>query len=207
MKIDFSPIREGKQKYLEFAAQFSVDDLRAATNHSVNTLLEFLDGLTDAEVTFDPVDAHANDPYAAAGEEHIGWSLAHLVAHVTASSEEGAAYSSILARGIPYSTDLRLRYETPWRDITTHTQCVQRLEESRRMRLASLQTWPNKPFLDVLRELSPRFTERFGMMNAPASFLFGLSHEVGHYDQFREVRQQVLEARQQAGRGAAAGGA
>src|SRR5690606_23614590 len=123
------------------------------------------------------------------------WSIAHLVAHVTASSEEGAAFSSLLARGIPVRE--RPRYETPWREITTKAHCIQRLEESRRMRLAYLASWPDKPFLNVYQqELSERFLAKFGEKNAPAAFLFGLMHEVGHYDQFTEVKRQALEAKQ-----------
>ena len=75
-----------------------------------------------------------------------------MIAHVTASSEEGAAFSSLTARGIPASE--RPRYETPWRDITTVEQVIQRLEESRRMRHAYLDTWPDNPHLDVYREIS-----------------------------------------------------
>jgi hypothetical protein len=193
--LDFSPVKDKQMTLYDFAARFSVADLRAVTHESVDTLLGFLENLTDADVIFDPVDPQANDPYAVTGEENIGWSLAHLVAHVTASSEEGAAYSAILARGIPYPAEPRLRYETPWRDITSHAACVQRLEESRRMRLACLDMWPDQPHLDVMRGLSPRYLERFGQMNAPAAFLFGLWHEVGHYDRFREVRRQALAAR------------
>jgi hypothetical protein len=193
MTLDFTPVLTGTTTFDTFAEGATSADLRAATQVSIDTLLAFLDGLTDADVIFDPFDEHADDPYATPGEEKIGWSLAHLVAHVTASSEEGAAFSSLLARGIPASE--RPRYETPWRDITTHAHCVQRVEESRRMRLAYLGTWPDQPHLDVFRPLSERFVERFGRMNAPAAFLFGLAHEVGHYDQFREVRRQALAAR------------
>jgi hypothetical protein len=195
--IDFTPVLEREIQVIDFAKDFTRDDLRDLTNESIDTLLQILDGLTDGDVTFLPHDPEAHDPEAATEDEkHIGWSLAHLVAHVTASSEEGAAFSSLLARGIPAKE--RPRYETPWREITTHAQCVQRLEESRRMRLAYLETWPDEPFLDVHRDVSEKFTDYFGLMNAPAAFLFGLAHEVGHYDQFREVRRQALEARQTA---------
>lgn len=195
MIIDFAPVKSGEQKILEYSAQFTVDDLRSVTNASINYLLDLIAGLSDADVTFDPADPEANDPHAVAGEEHIGWSLAHLVAHVTASCEEWAAYSSILARGIVYPAEPRLRYETPWREVKTHAQCVQRLEESRRIRLGYLDTWPDTPNLHTYRELSPRFIERVGEINAPAAFLFGLQHEVGHYEQFREVKQQALAAK------------
>lgn len=191
--IDFTPLRNREVKALEFVKDLTIDDLRSMTNESVDTLYTFLENLTDAHVTFDPVDEKANDPYAVEGEEHIGWNIAHLIAHVTASSEEGAAFSSMLARG--YAQEERPRYETPWRDITTVEQCRQRLEESRRIRLAYLDTWPDKPFLNVYRKgLSERFQEIIGNLNAPASFIFGLSHELGHYDQIREVRQQAIKA-------------
>ncbi|MCB9453547.1 MAG: DinB family protein [Anaerolineaceae bacterium] len=192
MQIDFSPITDQGMTYLEFAKRFNRDDLRAVTNTSIDTMLDIIHDLNDGQVTYEPVDPDAHDSFAIEGEEDIGWTIAHLIAHVTASSEEGAALSSLLARG--FSTSERPRYETPWRDLTTQAQCVQRLEESRRMRLAYLDTWPDVPQLDVYREISPRFTEKFGEMNAPAAFLFGLKHEVGHYDQFREVRQQALAA-------------
>ena len=183
---------EGNQP-LEFSKDVTLADLRAYTNESIDMLLSFLDGLTDADVTFDPIDPLADDPYAKEGEEKIGWSLAHLVVHVTASSEEGAAFSSLLARGIPASE--RPRYETEWKTVTTHAQCIQRLEESRRMRLGYLDTWPDQPFLDVYRQTSEGFEKRFGKLNATAAYLFGLGHEVGHYDQFRDVREQALNAR------------
>lgn len=193
--IDFSPVTSGQQKLIDFSQSFTVEDLRQAASASIDTLLDFISDLDDADVTFDPIDPDADDPYAAEGEEKIGWSLAHLVAHVTASTEEWATYSSILARGIPYPAEPRLRYETPWRDLTTYAECVQRLEESRRIRLGYLMAWPDTPNLTLLRELSPRFIEHFGEFNATTCFLFGLMHEVGHYDQFREVRRQALAAR------------
>lgn len=187
--IDFSPIRDGQLKFGEFGSQYTIDELRAVTNESIDFLLSIVAELTDEQVVFDPVDPNANDPYAVEGEERIGWSIAHLIAHVTASSEEGAAFSSLLARGVEASE--RPRYETPWKDITTKAQCIQRLEESRRIRLAYLDTWPDTPFLDVYRVVSDGFREKFGQMNAPAAFLFGLAHEVGHYDQIKEVARQA----------------
>jgi len=192
MSLDFNRLTEDGLLMIDLAKDIHMDDLREATNRSIDTLLSFFDGLDDAAVVFDPHDPDAHDPNAIPGEEHIGWSLAHLVAHVTASSEEGAAISSLLARGV--ITSERPRYETPWREITTLAHCIQRLEESRRMRLAYLDTWPDTPHLDVYRDVSERFTAKVGLMNAPAAFLFGLRHEVGHYDQFRDVREQAVAA-------------
>lgn len=193
--IDFSGVDNKTHKVYDIAPNYTVDDLRRVTNESIDFMLDMLRDLTDADVTFDPLDPLADDPYAIEGEEKIGWSLAHLVVHVTATSEEWAAYSPILARGIGYPTEPRLRYETEWTTVTTLAQCIQRLEESRRMRLAALDMWPDAPNLDAKRELSPRFAEYAGPINAPAAVLFGLYHEVGHRAQFEDVRQQALAAR------------
>ena len=188
--IDFAPVRNKEITYIQFARQLNIDDLREATHESLDFIIGIVDHLTDEQVVFVPEDPDANDPYAIEGEEHIGWSVAHLIAHVTASSEEGAAISSMLARGV--EVKLRPRYETPWRNITTIEQVRQRLEESRRMRLAFLDTWPDTPHLDVYRKVSETFIEKFGEMNAPAAYLFGLIHEYEHHDQIRKVAQQAL---------------
>jgi hypothetical protein len=192
--INFTPVLNGELKYLDLAEQYSVEQLRDATNASIDYLLDLIADLNDANVIFDPVDPLADDPYAAPGEEKIGWNIAHLVAHVTASSEEWAAYASILARGLDYPAEPRLRYETPWRDLTNLAQCIQRLEESRRIRLGYLATFPDTPFLETRRQLSERFIERIGEINAPAAVLFGLSHEAGHFEQFKDVKNQALAA-------------
>lgn len=193
--IDFAPMRDGDLTYLEYAARENIGaaELKQLSDESIDYLLRLLDGLSDGDVVFDPEDPNADDPFAVEGEEEIGWNLGHLIAHVTASSEEGAALSSLLARGVPASE--RPRYETPWRDITTVEHVRQRLDESRRMRNAYLETWPDAPLLEVCRVASERFIARFGEMNAPAAFLFGLSHEVGHYEQIEEVKRQALAAR------------
>ncbi len=197
--IDFTPMRNSEIKYIEYATQENITqaDLKKNSDESIDFLLGLLDGMIDADVAFEPVDEEANDPYAVEGEEGIGWTFGHLIAHVTASTEEGAAFSSLLARGIPASE--RPRYETAWRDMDSIDKVRQRLEESRRIRNAYLETWPDTPLLDVHRSgVSERFINKFGNMNAPAAFLFGLSHEVGHYDQIKEVRNQALQARQTA---------
>lgn len=194
MLMDFSPVNNGEMKMLEFSRRFTIADLKAATNASIDFMLDVIKDMNDAQVTFIPDDPHAHDPHAVPGEEHIGWSLAHLIVHVTASSEEGAAYSSILARGIPYPREPRLRYETNWHTVTTKAECIQRLEESRRIRLAYLDTWPDNPKLDVYRELSERALEILGPLNAPAVFLNSLKHEYAHHEQFLEVARQAREA-------------
>jgi hypothetical protein len=195
--FDFSPIRNNEKKILEQVDGVTVQHLRDYTNESVDFLLSIIADLDDADVIFAPVDPNANDPYAVAGEENIGWNIAHLLVHVTASSEEWATYASILARGIVYPAEPRLRYETSWHDVTTKAQCIQRLEESRRIRLGYLDAMPDTPFLEIKRELSPRYVERFGEMNAVAAFLFGLMHETGHYEQLEDAKRQALAAKEQ----------
>lgn len=198
MRIDFSPVRSHDISLYAFSRQISLDDLRQGTNALFDIILDILRQATDEQVVFIPHDPDAYDPYAVPGEEHIGWSLAHLVAHTTASLEEGAAHSSILARGIPYPREPRLRNETPWRDIRTQAQAIERLEESRRMCLAFLQTWPNRPHLDVYRDVSERFMEKYGPQNATAAYLAGLMHMDGHLDQFHEVWRQAQQSSQAA---------
>ena len=191
MHIDFSPVSDRSIKYADLAEQVSKADLQKASDESIDRMLALLGDLDDAAIVFDPVDNNADDPYAAEGEREIGWSLGHLVAHVTASSEEGAAFSSLLARGVP--AEERPRFETPWRDVTTKAQCVQRLEESRRMRNAYLNTWPDEPHLDVYRQGMPeRFENYTGKLNAIGCFLLGLGHEVGHFEQMQDVKRQAI---------------
>jgi hypothetical protein len=67
------------------------------------------------------------------------------------------------------------------------------------MRLGALDMFPDVPFQEVYRTISENFTAKFGQMNANATFLFGLHHEVGHYAQFEDVRAQALRAREVVG--------
>jgi hypothetical protein len=191
--IDFTPAFNGEIKLYDFAQQFTVDDLRAAANASIDTILSIIGAADDAQLTFLPEDPNADDPFAPPEERYLGWSLAHLVAHVTASSEEAAAYSSILARGIDYPREPRLRSETDWHTLKTRAQVLQRLEESRRMRLAALDMWPDTPHLDVFRITSEHGLLKNGPSNAKSAFLAGLKHEWSHLDQFREAARQALQ--------------
>ncbi len=195
--IDFSPVENGEMKMLAYtqSAGITWQQVRDALNESVDTLHVLLDGLEDVDVTFVPYDPHANDPFAPPEEQHIGWNIAHLILHVTASTEEYAAIGSVLGRGIAFEG--RLRYEPDWKTVTTVAALRQRLEESRRIRLAYLDALPDQPFMDVYRVISERYIEYFGQSNCMVSFLIGLMHEVGHYEQIRDARRQALAARQQ----------
>jgi hypothetical protein len=69
-------------------------------------------------------------------------------------------------------------------------QCRQRLEDSRRMRHASLEAWPARPHLDNTYELwegGPR-------ANAVERFARGLSHDDSHLDHIREIVRQAQSA-------------
>lgn len=194
MLIDFTPAQNGEIKLYDFAQQFTLEGLRAATNASLDTILAIIGDADDAQLTFLPDDPNADDPFAPPEERYLGWSLAHLVTHVCASSEEGAAYSAILARGIPYPRDPRLRYETDWHTLKTREQVLQRLAESRRMRLAALDMWPDSPHLDVFRTISEHGLAKNGPSNAKSAYLAGLKHEWTHLDQFREAARQAHAA-------------
>jgi hypothetical protein len=205
MLIDFTPVRSRTVKLREFAAPFGPAELRAATQASIEAIAAIVREASDTEIAFIPIDPDAHDPHAVPGEETLGWSLGHLVAHVTASAEEGAAFGSLLARGVPLMDEaLRLRYETPWPEIDTRAKALQRLEESRRIRLAYLETWPDRPHLDVYRPDSARKLRLFGPVNAPAAVLAGMMHEQGHLDQMRETLRQAREAGRSAYASAAA---
>ncbi|MEP7188803.1 MAG: DinB family protein, partial [Roseiflexaceae bacterium] len=163
--IDYSPVTNGQQKIADLAATITLDDLKTTTNEQIDMLVTLLRDLSDAQVVF-----VAADPEAEGG---IGWNVAHLIAHVTASSEENTAISSILARGIDYPFEPRLRTETEWTTLTTTAGCIQRLEESRRIRQGYLSAWPDQPVLDTHRTLPAGFAEMVGPMNALAAALLG----------------------------------
>lgn len=199
MLIDFSPLREDISNLPEFAARFTVADLKKATNTYIDTITALVEDLTDEQLTFDPDDPQADDPAAAdPADRYIPWNLAHLVLHVTASSEEGAAFGSMQARGVMLPAGIRLRYEPDWRAVTTKQQVLQRLQESRRIRLAYLDTFPDNPQLDLYRPLGEE-SPLNNKINAIGSVLFGLMHEDGHLDQMRKARRQALEATSSAG--------
>ena len=131
------------------------NDLRQLTNEMVDRMLELTAECTDADVTFVPDDPAANDAFAIDSDEvKMAWTLGHVIVHTTASSEEAAFVAAEVARGVPWRGG-RARYEVPWESVTTIQQCRDRLEESRRMRLASLDMWPQPPHLENTYEPPP----------------------------------------------------
>lgn len=188
--LDFTPVRNKEMTYSELTAGLTVDDLRELANGMVDTVLEMIAGCTDEDVTFVPEDPEANDTFAAREEDRdLAWTLGHVIVHITASAEESAALAAELARGVEYHG--RSRSEVPWDTVTTLKQCRDRLEESRRMRLVSLDMWPDKPYLENTYRPRPESDP----INAVTRFVLGLSHADSHLAQIREIIRQAKTAR------------
>jgi hypothetical protein len=198
--LDFSTIRQGTQSIVEMSEGLGASELLLQTDEMIDTMLALIAECTDSDVVFVPDDPEAYDSAAATAEEiHISWTLGHVIVHVTASAEEAAFQAAELARGVRYR-QLRSRYEVPWQSVTTFEQCLGRLEESRRMRHASLDMWPDAPFLDntfVLKAGAPAsVTGDRPEANAAVKFILGLMHDDSHLGQIAEIVRQAKEARQ-----------
>jgi hypothetical protein len=183
--LDFTPVRNKELSMSRLVAGLTPDDLQRLTNEMVDTMLDLIQDCVDADVTFVPEDPEAYDPYAAdEADVHLAWTLGHVIVHTTASAEESAALAAELARGVEFHG--RSRSEVPWQTVTTIAQCHQRLEESRRMRLASLDMWPDRPDLD-------NTYESFGgePINAIARFVWGLKHDDDHLGQVAKIVRQA----------------
>jgi hypothetical protein len=188
--LDFKAVRDEEIAFADLVADLTRDDLRDLTNEMVDTMLRLIADCVDADVTFVPVDPDAHDTFAATEEEvYLAWTLAHVVVHTTASAEEAAALAAELARGVEYHG--RSRSEVGWETVTTMAQCRERLEESRRIRLASLEMWPGEPDLDNVYEPWPGAVP----VNAVGRFVLGLMHDDSHLGQIAEVARQAQAAR------------
>ena len=187
--LDFTLVKNRTITFSDMARDLTATDLRNLTNEMIDTMLSIIADATDEDVVFVPQDPDADDPFGILEEKNLVWTLGHVAVHTTASSEESAALALTLARGL--TPEGRSRYEVPWRSVHTIDQVRQRFEESRRMRLAMLDAWPDEPHLEVTYSVSPRF----GPFNATARFLMGLYHDDDHLGQLREIMRQVREAR------------
>jgi hypothetical protein len=184
--LDFTPMREKRITLIDLAKKLTVKDLIDLTNEMVNTQLSLITDCVDGDVIFVPEDPSAYDPFAEDPEDvSLAWTLGHVIVHITASSEEAAAIAAELARGVAYHG--RSRYETPWQEVTTVKQCLQRLEESRRMRLSSLDMWPDQPNLDNTYQSRPEAP----IMNAVSRFLYGLMHDEDHLEQITKIKESA----------------
>lgn len=191
--LDFTPVRERRITLIELANDMTRVNLRGLTNEMIDAQLKLIADCIDADVVFVPQDPEANDPFASIPEDvTLAWTLGHVIVHVTASSEEAGAIAAELARGVDFHG--RSRYETPWQTVTTIEQCRQRLEESRRIRLASLEMWPNQPHLEIEYQSRPESPR----MNAKARLLYGLMHDDDHLEHLAKIVSQAQHAREAA---------
>lgn len=188
--LDFEAVREKRMTMADLCAGLTVDDLRALTNEMVDAMQTLIANCGDADVVFQPSDPAADDPYASdADDVNVAWSLGHVIVHTTASAEESAFLAAELARGV--ENHGRSRYETPWETVTTIAQCRTRLEESRRMRLASLDVWPDEPHQDNTYTPWPSA----GPIDCVRRFVLGLRHDDDHLEQIGDIVQQACSTR------------
>jgi hypothetical protein len=188
--LNFQAFRNKEISFPELVAGLTRDDLRELTNEMIATILDQIAGCVDADVTFEPVDPQAYDPYAGTpGELRMPWTLGHVIVHTTASAEESAAIAAELARGVTH--DGRSRYEVHWTKMRTIADCRQRLEESRRMRLASLGMWPDTANL----ENEYQAWADGPVVNAIGRFVLGLMHEESHLGQIGDIVRQARAER------------
>lgn len=181
MSIDLAAVYAGQISYTDLMRTMQHADLHTMTNDFFATLEAILAHTSDAAVGFVPRDPSAEEP------EKQGWTISHIIAHLTATLEEAAAVSAMLARGV--LVEARLRYETPWQELITASMVRARLRESQRICRAFLDAWPDEPHLDVTRTLIPHI----GPMSAPGFYVFGFVHAQSHLDQLRETVRQYDE--------------
>lgn len=190
--LDFTPVNRYQIPMDTFVADLTVADLRRLTNESIDRLVRLIEQCGDADIVYTPHDPDAFDAYAAKfrpAEATLGWNIGHNLGHTTASGEEYAFNAAELARGVPYHG--RSRYETPWQSITTVERCLARLQESRRMRLASLDLWPDEP--DLNNGVTP--WKKSGWVNAIGLFTWGLAHDESHWRQIQKIMAQLQAVR------------
>jgi len=188
--LDFTSVHERLVKMQDFVGRLTPADLRALTEESIAGLLEVLEDCADDEVVFVPQDPDAHDEYAAdPGDQGLAWTIGHMVVHACASGEEYSFIGAELARGVEYHG--RSRIEVPWQHVTTVARCRAKLHESRRMRLATLDVWPDRP--DVGNGYQPwRETD---WVNCVGIFAWGIAHDQEHLGWIRRIRQQFADRR------------
>jgi len=173
--LDFQPVRDKQITLQELVKDLTRDDIQHELNEMYNEVEHLIANCTDFDATFLPVDEKADDPNAIQGEEHLAWTLAHVIVHLTATMEEAAALASELA------------------EVTTIDQCRARIQESRKMCLASLEMWPDPPHMEntytypVPGALPHTCISRFAS---------GLKHTSDHLEQIAEIVRQAHIATQ-----------
>ncbi len=190
--LGFAPVHLGQLTTQQLVERENVspNDLPKLTNEMLDAMLALIADCDDADVTFVPQDPEANDTFASSVEDvDLAWTLGHVIVHVTASAEESAFIAAELARGVERGV-ARSRFEVPWQSVTTIQRCRARLEESRRMRLASLEMWPQPPHLENTYEPAPHL-----LHNPISRFVAGLAHDDSHLEQIKKIVAQARAAR------------
>lgn len=188
--LDFTPVRNKQMTMAQLAEGLTREDLRRLTNEMIDTQLKLIEGCTDEDVIFVPDDPNANDDAAAdSADVNLAWTLGHVIAHTSASSEEYSFIAAALARGVEWKG--RSRYEAEWKTVTTIEACHQRLTDSRRMRLASLDMWPAAPHYENTYQPAPDIDP----INCVNRFIRGLSHDDSHLAHIAEIVRQAKAAR------------
>ena len=189
--INFEKYQHKEISMHELIGDLGHKDLFHQTNEMVDKILDLIAGCDDRDITFTPEDPQAYDDAAATDEElTMPWTLGHVIVHTTASAEEAAAIAVELARGVPFRGG-RSRSEVHWSTMKNIGQCRSRLEESRRMRIASLIMWPDEPYIE-----NTLVNHRGEEVNAIGSFMSGLTHEVSHLVQIRAIVAQAHRFRE-----------
>lgn len=189
--LDLEAVRRGELSLFELVQRETIgpEHLRLMTDQMIDHMQLLISECTDADVVFVPSDPDANDTFAATQEEvGLAWTLGHVIVHVTASAEESAFLAAELARGV--QREGRSRYETPWQAVTTIQECRARLEDSHRMRLATLEVWAQPPHLDNTYSPRPGIVH-----NAVSRFVAGLTHDEAHVAQIENIVKQAKAAR------------
>jgi hypothetical protein len=188
--LNFRAVREKEMSFDELAANLNKGDLEKLTNEMIDTILGLVADCEDCDVQFLPDDPDAYDPFAEEEKDvNLAWTLGHVIVHLNASNEESAALASELARGVEYHG--RSRFEIPWESIRTVDECCQRLAESRRMCLASLNMWPDEPHLDNYYQSRPKAPR----INAIGRYAYGLFHADSHLSQIQSIILQAKVSR------------
>ena len=200
-------VLEGETSYADVVRDVRPVDLRMKTEQFFDAVQSIIVEATDAAVMLVPNDPHASSEPETAMEiveakkgrwaqsspetsegAKLGWTLGHVVAHVTAILEDGMACAAMLARGAEFNG--RLLYEVPWESMTTAEQVQARVRESRRICLALLDAWPDRPHLETTAIRIPEI----GPLNAIGIGMSGIFHGPMHLDQLREIIRQAKEA-------------
>lgn len=181
--FNFEAVRAGLVSFAEMTSKLSRADLIELIKGTFEALGKPLaDQDADDLASFVPADSDAQEG------EGAGWTIGHIVAHLTATWEETAAVAATMARGV--KLEARLRYEVPWQELNTIASIKARLQESQRMCLAFLETWPDEPHLDITATPIPPL----GPLNALAMCGLGIGHAQSHVAQIAETVRQYSEA-------------